>query len=134
VRILGAALVLVHLVVGGWATVGLVELLEPQPPWPPLSNPDLPRVVLLVHWPLMLVAAAVFLGGYVRRWRHTPTAVAVVYTGLAAMCAVETFAFLTAPGRFASMAIEYATYATIIVLLFRTRVHARFATTPVGAG
>ena len=126
-RLIGAALVLVHLLVGGWAVVGLVELVEPSPPWPRLSNPELPRAVLLVHWPLMLVAAVVFVGGYLRRWRGAPAAVAVAYGCLAAMCAVETFVFLSGPGRFASMAIEYASYATILVLLFRTRLRARFA-------
>jgi hypothetical protein len=127
-RFVGSVLVLVHLVVGGWAVVGLVELVELSPPWPRLSNPELPPAVLLVHWPLMLVAAVVFVGGYWRRWRAAPTAVAVAYGCLAAVCAVETFAFLTDSGRFASMAIEYATYATILVLLFGTRLRARFTT------
>jgi hypothetical protein len=128
-RLVGAALVVVHLVVGGWAVVGLVELIEPRPPWPRLSNPELPHAVLLVHWHLMLAAATVFLGGYLGRWRHTPTAMAGVYGGLAAVCALETVAFLTGPGKFASMAIEYATYATILVLLYRTPLRTRFART-----
>jgi hypothetical protein len=122
----GAVLVAVHVVVAGWAAVGLVEVVVAAPPWPRLSNPELPRGVLLVHWPLMLVASAAFIGGYAQRWRHTPVAMAVTYTGLAVMCAVETVGFLTDPNRFAAMAVEYTAYATILAVLFGTPVRTRF--------
>lgn len=123
---IGPALVAVHVVVAGWALIGLAEIVVSDPPWPPLSNAELPRAVLLVHWPLMLAAGATFLGGYLTRWRRTPTAMAVAYAALAAMCAVETLGFLTGPSRFAAMAAEYAAYLTILGLLFRTPLRARF--------
>jgi hypothetical protein len=126
-RLVGLTLVAVHVVLAGWALVGLGELVLEDPPWPPVSNPELPRAVLLVHWTLMLAAAGVFLGGYFLRWRHTPIALAVAYLGLAVMCAVETLGFLTNTGRYAAMAAEYAAYATILWLLFRTPLGERFS-------
>jgi hypothetical protein len=74
----------------------------------------------------MLLAAATFLGGYLARWRHTPAATAGAYAALATLCAVETVGFLREPRWYASMAIEYATYAAILIVLFRTAMRRRF--------
>jgi hypothetical protein len=116
---IGAALVLVHAVLGLWALVGLAELVI-DAPWPPLSNPELPPWLLAIHFTAMLATAALFVAGYATRARATPTAVLAAYGVLATICFVETFFFLTNELRFASMAIEYATYAAILWLLFRT--------------
>jgi hypothetical protein len=42
----------------------------------------------------------------------------VIYSGMAAMCAYETFFILTDPNRYRAMAIEYAEYALILAFLF----------------
>lgn len=116
-RIVGAALLIVHAVLGAWALVGLAEWLSPRTPWPPLTNPELPSLLLLAHWSLMLATAVVFLAAYARRWARTPAAMAAAYLSLASLCAIETFGYLTNDGRFVSMAIEYAAYLTLLVLL-----------------
>jgi hypothetical protein len=130
-RIVGPLLVTVHVVLGGWALVGLLELIAPEPPWPALSNPLLPPAVLLVHWSLMLLAALTFLGGYLARWHRTPMATATAYAALALLCAVETVWFLREPRWYASMAVEYATYAAILMMLFRTPLRRRFEAAPL---
>jgi len=125
-RAVGVALVVVHVVLGGWAVAGLVEQVAPNPPWPPLSNPALPPALLVVHWSLMLVTAAVFVAGFVLRWPRTPVATAAAYAALAVLCAIETVGFLREPRWYASMAVEYTAYAVILLLLFRTPVRMRF--------
>jgi hypothetical protein len=113
------ALVAVHLVLAGWATVGLIEWFRPTVPWPRLSNPHLLNGILFLHWMLMLLAGGVFLVGYSARWSGTPTALAIAYVCLAAFCAVESFGFLVHRSKFLDMALEYAAYAAIIVFLLR---------------
>jgi hypothetical protein len=118
---IGVLLVLVHLFLAAWALVGLAEWLLPSVPWRRVSNPELPRAILLLQWILIASAAAVFLGGYFARWPHTPVALAVVYAAMAGLCALQTFHYLTSPTRFRAMAIEYVEYAVILVILFSTR-------------
>lgn len=116
---LGKVLFVVHCVVAAWGLVGLVEWLATRVPWPPLTNPDLPRGVLLVHWLAMIGAGSLFLVGYATQWSRTPIAMVGAYGVLAAICALETFSHLTSPNRFVAMGVEYATYAGILFLLFR---------------
>lgn len=113
-----ALLVIVHAVVGAWAVVGLVEWTV-DVPWRPITNPDLPRGLLLVHWLAMAGTAAIFFVGLARRSASTPRLMMGAYVGLALVCAYETFAVLRSPYRFASMAAEYAAYALLAVLWSR---------------
>lgn len=126
-RALGFVLLGIHALLGLWGVVGFIELIAPTTPWPPISNEAFPRDILLMQWTLVLVAAVVFIVGYTARWRHTPVAMACVYTAMAALCAVETFAFMTSDLRFVAMAAEYVAYAAILVFLFRW---SRFQATP----
>jgi hypothetical protein len=112
-------LVAVHLLLAGWAIVGLIEWFNPNVPWRRLSNPMLPAGVLLLHWILMLLAGGIFLGGYAVRWSGTSVALALAYVCLAALCAVETLGFLVSRTRFLDMAVEYAAYMVIVIFLFR---------------
>ena len=115
-------LLAVHTFLAGWALVGFAEWFMASVPWPRVSNEQFPRLVLLAQWVLILAAAAVFLGGYATRWRHTPVALAVVYAAMAALCALQTFSYMTNDSRFVAMALEYMAYAGILVFLFRSTV------------
>jgi hypothetical protein len=121
VTVVGILLVLVHVFLIGWASVGFLEWFLPSVPWTRVSNPDLPRWMQLVQWCLILLAGVVFVAGYGARWRHTPVAMAVIYAAMAAVCAVQTFTYLTSPTRYRAMAIEYAEYTVILAILFATR-------------
>lgn len=113
-------LITVHVVLGLWAAVGLVEWFWATAPWPRITNPLFPRGILLMQWGLSLTAAALFLGGFALRWSRTPTALAVVYTAMALLCAVETFTYMHGTSRFVAMAAEYMAYASIVVVLHRS--------------
>jgi hypothetical protein len=115
-------LLAVHAFLAGWALVGFAEWFAATVPWPRVSNELFPRHVLLAQWGLILAAAVVFLGGYAVRWRHTPVALAAVYAAMAALCAVQTFDYMTDDFRFVAMALEYAAYTGILVFLFRSDV------------
>lgn len=128
-RVIAALLVALHAGLAAWSVVGLIEWFVAEPPWPRLSNPLLPRPVLLAQWVLVLLAAGVFLAGYARRWPRTPVALAGCYAAMGVLCAVENIAYL---GRYVAMAVEYAAYVAILGILFRME-HFRRAFAPHGA-
>lgn len=109
----------VHGLLGVWALVGFAEWFMASTPWPRVSNALFPRDILFMQWTLTLAAALVFVGGYLLRWPYMPAALACVYAAMAALCALETFRYMTGDGRFVAMAAEYAAYAGILVFLFR---------------
>lgn len=125
-RVLGATLLGVHGGLALWAAAGLAELVEPERPWPAVTNPELPAGIRLVHWLAMLGAGSVFVVGYLRRWPATPRLMVYAYAGLATVCAVETFGHLTNTSRFVDMAVEYGTYGVLVVLLHKTPLNRRF--------
>lgn len=120
-RLFMAALVLVHIGLVVWSVLGLAEMLLPGLGFPKVGNPLFPASVQLAQWLLVLAVASLFILGLAARWRHTPTAMAVGYALMAALCAVETFGFLKHDLRFAAMALEYAAYIVILLFLFRSR-------------
>lgn len=110
----------IHAFLALWALVGCAELFLAVPPWPRVSNPHFPWLVLFLQWSLTLAAAVVFIGGYFLRWRGLPVAMACVYAAMAALCAVETFGYMQSDTRFVAMALEYLAYAGILVFLFQS--------------
>lgn len=112
-------LVVVHLALLVWAVVGMAEWVLSEVPWPMVSNPAFPPWLLLLHWLAILSGSIVFLSGYIARWRATPLALAAAYTFMAVVCVIETFWFLTGIARFVAMALEFAVYMSIIILLLR---------------
>jgi hypothetical protein len=117
---LGRLLIAVHVVLGLWAAVGFAEWFVSDVPWPRISNPLFPRDVLFAQWALSLGAAVLFLAGYARRWPWKPAAMAVVYTLMALLCAVQTFTWMEGTMRFVAMGAEYVAYAVILGVLFRS--------------
>jgi len=119
-RAMVAVLLIVHAGLLLWAAAGFVELLASQVPWPRLSHPLFPPAILVLHWTAIAAGATTFLAGYVSRWRKLPEGMVIAYGFMAAVCALETFTVLDHDGRFAEMALEYATYGAILVYLFRS--------------
>lgn len=112
------ALLLIHTCLFVWAIVGFAEWFLPSVPWRAVSNPDFPRWVLFIHWSAILAGGAIFLIGYMTRWPHTPTAMAVAYGMMAVVCAIETFGFMTNPNKYIAMLAEYITYAGLTATYF----------------
>lgn len=119
-RLVAALLLLVHVGLGVWAVVGFAEWLLAEVPWSRISNAELSRAMLLVHWTLIGTASVVFIVGYLSRWPRTPTAMLVIYGAMALVCAYQTFFVLSNDSRFVAMAIEYAEYAVISLFLWRS--------------
>jgi hypothetical protein len=117
-RSIAGVLLVVHAGLGAWALVGFMELALPEVPWKQVSNPLFSRAMLLLQWSLISVAATGFIAGYLRRWKHTPVAMLLVYATMALVCAYQTFFILTSASRFRAMAIEYIEYAVILTFLF----------------
>jgi hypothetical protein len=109
-RAFAFSLSIVHVFLGGWALVGFAEWYIASTPWPTVSNPLFPRSILFMQWTLILASAVVFVTGYTMRWRRTPEAMAIVYTAMATLCAVETFVYMVGDWRFEAMALEYLAY------------------------
>ena len=127
-RTLAGILLVVHAGLGAWALVGFVELVLPNVPWSRVSNPLFSRSMLLLQWSLIALAAAVFITGFLSRFKHTPWAMLGIYSAMALVCAYQTFFILTNPTRFRAMAIEYIEYAVILMFLFfSSYMRARFA-------
>ncbi len=110
-------LLLLHAGLLGWAAVGVIEMIAPRVPWPRVSNPLFPPLVLALQWATTAAGALTLLIGWVRRWPLTPLALAGAYSAMAMVCAWQTFALLVHPERFREMATEYVTYVAVIVYL-----------------
>ena len=121
-RVIANGLLFVHAGLGVWALIGfselLFDLLFDDVPWQRLSNRLFSPGMLALQWTLISLAALVFIGGYLKRWRHLPLAMASIYAAMALVCAYQTLFILTDPGRFRAMAIEYCEYAVILWFLF----------------
>lgn len=117
---LSGLLLVVHAILAMIGIIGLIELLIAEPAWPRISNPLFPRWILLIEWPLLLGAGGAYIFCYVRRVRSIGQVMAIAYTAMATLCAVQTFAFLTHESRFREMILEYTTYALILLFLFRS--------------
>jgi hypothetical protein len=69
---------------------------------------------------LTLIAAVTFIVGYITRWRHFAIAMTCIYVTMAAVCALETFKYMTSSLRYVAMVLEYLAYATILLFLYRS--------------
>ncbi|HJK91324.1 MAG TPA: hypothetical protein RMH85_07415 [Polyangiaceae bacterium LLY-WYZ-15_(1-7)] len=115
-------LVLIHAVLIGWGVLGLVEYAYPAASLG-LQNASFPPALQFLHFASVLVTGAVFLGGYLTRWRSTPFATVTMYAVLATICFIETVDFGAFGGgwtRFIPMTLEYVTYLGISAFLLRS--------------
>jgi len=85
-----------------------------------LQDTNFPLGTQFLHWLLLLLTGAVFIIGFLLRWRHTPFATIVMYATLATLCFIETVDFNAFGGgsnRFFIMAAEYALYIALSTYL-----------------
>lgn len=125
-------LVLLSVVLIVWATLGFVEYFQPTLAFG-LQDANFPRGTQFLHWLLILVTGALFVTGFLLRWKHTPFATIVMYATLATLCFVETVdfqAFGGGPYRFIAMATEFAGYIAFSIYLLRSKeIQQRFGRT-----
>ena len=119
--VLSYLLLLAGLVMLIWGSLGFLEYLTGITPLVPLQNPTFLRGTQFIHWLLISTSGAIYLIGYFVRWKHTPFAMVVIYAMLATLCAVETFDFMTNPGRYGSFISECIAYVGISLYLFRSQ-------------
>lgn len=115
-------LVLVHAILVGWGSLGLIEYFVPAVPLG-LQNANFPAGTQFLHFTAIFATGLTFLGGYFTRWRQAPFATVLMYAVLATLCFIETVdfgAFGGGPTRFIVMGVEYVAYIGISVFLFRS--------------
>jgi hypothetical protein len=121
-RLMPVLLLAISVVLFLWGVAGLVEYVLP-PIGFGLQNEAFPPGLQFLHFLSILVTGAVFIVGYLARWRHTPFAIVVMYAVLATLCFVETVDFEAFGGgatRFIPMTIEYIAYIGFSTYLFRS--------------
>lgn len=118
VRLVVASLLALH---GGllvWGVLGLAEFLGVVGIG--LQNEAFPPGMQALHWLAILAGGGLFLAGYAMRWQQTASTMALVYTMMATLCAVQTTDLLTHDGRYIAMVAEYLAYLAILWFLFRS--------------
>jgi hypothetical protein len=81
-RLMPVLLLAISAVLFLWGVAGLVEYVLP-PIGFGLQNEAFPPGLQFLHFLSILVTGAVFIVGYLARWRHTPFAIVVMYAVLA---------------------------------------------------
>ena len=105
-------LLLISAVLCVWGALGLLEYFVPAIALG-LQNEKFPAGLQFLHFFSILLTGAVFIVGYLKRWRATPFATVLMYAVLATLCFIETVdfeAFGGEPTRFIPMTIEYVAY------------------------
>ena len=120
-RLFSYLLVLAGIFMATWGALGMLEYLTGIAPVMPLQNEVFPSGLQFVHFLAIFAAGAVFLVGYITKWRWTPHAMVVCYTSLATLCSIETLDFLTNDDRYILFARELFWYVTISIYLFRSK-------------
>jgi len=115
-------LVLLHAVLLGWGFLGLIEYFVPAASLG-LQNANFPAGTQFLHFAAIMATGGIFVGGYFRRWRHTPFATVVMYAVLGTLCFIETVDFGAwggGPNRFIVMLVEYVIYVAFSAYLLRS--------------
>jgi len=123
IRKLIYALVVVKGLMVIWGILGFIEYFAPSVTFG-LQNANFPLGTQFLHWLLIVLTGAVFIVGFLLRWRHTPFATITMYATLATLCFVETVDFNAFGGgykRFFIMAAEYGLYISLSMYLLRSK-------------
>lgn len=135
-RLFPFVLLLISAILAVWGVAGLIEYAAPSLGLG-LQNANFPPGLQFIHFAAILATGAIFIGGYVTRWRATPFATITMYAVLATLCFVETIdfdAFGTGPSRFIPMGIEYVAYISLSAYLLRSSaMRRRFGSSAAGA-
>lgn len=118
---IGYILILIHAFLLIWSVGGFLEMMLPEVPWKPYTNPAFPTWVLIIHWSSVLFASIGFLYGYFNHWGLTPQLMAVAYGLMALVCIVETFGYMTSDTKYLAMGMEFIAYTVILFLLFKSK-------------
>ena len=106
-----------------WGIVGFIEYFTPSARFG-LQDANFPLGTQFLHWLLLVLTGAIFIVGFLLRWRHTPIATITMYATLATLCFVETVDFNAFGGgsnRFFIMAAEYALYIALSMYLLHSK-------------
>lgn len=133
-RAIGLFLLALHAGLLLWAAAGFVEFATAEVLVPGLANPLFSPAMLFAQWTAIGLAGAIFLAGWLLRWRRLPEAMIACYLAMAAICAVQTFTILQNPSRFVDIVLEYAAYIAISAwLLLSPALRRRLGRQPVSA-
>jgi hypothetical protein len=110
-----------------WGLFGFFEYFTGIIPFVHLQNKMYPDGLQFVHWLLISLTGAVFLFGYIRRWKWTPFAIIVLFSDLAVMCSIQTFDFMSEQWGISQYFSEMIFYiGTSLFLLFSSLAKSRF--------
>lgn len=113
-------ILLASFVMLAWGLLGFMEYLFDIAPLMPLQTPTFPEGTQFIHWLLITASGGIYLTGYFTRWKYTPFAMVIIFPMLATLCAIQTFDFMTNPGRYTDFAREATYYILISIYLFRS--------------
>ncbi len=113
-------LLLAGTVMACWGVLGFIEYIFGTTILMPLQNPTFPPGTQFVHWLLITISGFVFLIGYFTKWKYTPISMVAIFTGLATLCSIETFDFMTNESRYVDFFRELFWYIVISVYLLRS--------------
>lgn len=106
-----------------WGVLGFAEYFSPSVAFG-LQDTNFPRGVQFLHWLLVLLTGAIFIVGFLLRWKQTPYVTITMYATLATLCFVETVDFNAFGGgskRFFIMSAEYVLYIALSTYLIRSK-------------
>lgn len=115
-------LLIISAVLTVWGALGLLEYFVPAVVLG-FQDENFPAGLQFLHFLAIFATGAIFLGGYLTRWRNTPFATIIMYAVLATLCFVETVdfeAFGSGPTRFIPMTVEYVAYVCLSAYLLRS--------------
>lgn len=112
-------LVGIHIALTAWGVLGLWEYFAGTK-IAGFQNPLFSHGLQFLHFSALIATGVTFLVGSFLRSSLTPNAMLVWYTVLSTLCAVETLDFLVHEYRYLFLFVELATYAIILVYLFKS--------------
>ncbi len=104
-----------------WGLAGFLEYFTGIVPIIKLQNDAYPRGVQFVHWLLITTTGAVFLIGYLTRWRWTPFVAVLMFSNLSVLCTIQTFDFMSDQWGITPYTVEMFSYVVHSVFLLSSK-------------